>query len=282
MNTLLLISIITGVASQNIAKKYYTQKAGNTGVYLLSALTTFFAMLFFIITTKTFRWVPGMLTYSALFAGSFLVATLFLTLAIECGSLSLTSLVTSYSLMLPTFYGIIFLKESVSVFLPVGIVILAVSLFLINKKNEAYTSTPRWVLYVFLAFLGNGMCSVFQKMQQVKFNGEYKNEFMIIALAVVTVFLFTVSLLKERTSLKSVMRHIWIPAGISGFMAGVVNLFVMILSESMSASIMFPLISAGGIIVTFLISLLVYKEKISKNQLCGFIMGVLAIIFLSI
>ena len=282
MNLLLLITIIAGVALQNIAKKHYTQKAGNTGIYLLSALTTLFAALFFIITTKNLQWNPEIIGYSAGFSISFLFATVFMTLSISCGSLSLTSLITSYSLMLPTFYGIIFLKEPVSKFLPIGIVILIVSLFFINKKDGDFSFTPKWILYVLLAFLGNGMCSVIQKMQQVAFSGAYKNEFMILALASVTVILAVISLLKERNSPKPVIRYMWVPAGISGIMAGTVNLFVMILSGKMSASIMFPLISAGGIVVTFLSSLFFYKEKVSKTQLLGFVLGILAIIFLNL
>ncbi len=281
MNTLLLICIIIGIALQNIAKKHYTTKAGSCGIYLFSAITSLFAMLFFLTTADSLGWNAEIMIYSSAFAISFLISIIFVTLAISSGSLSLTSLITSYSLMLPTFYGIIFLKDAVSIFLPQGLCLLAVSLFFINKPNEAYRVTPKWLFYVFLASLGNGMCSVFQKMQQVKFDGAYKNEFMITALMAVTLCLAVYSLFKESHQLKSVLRYGWIPAGISGIMSGVVNLFVMILSERMSVSVMFPLISAGGIIVTFLISLFVYKEKISKEQLTGLITGILAIIFLS-
>ena len=60
------------------------------------------------------------------------------------------------------------------------------------------------------------------------------------------------------------------------------NLLVMILSAAMSVSVMFPLISAGGIVVTFLISFFIYRENLSKKQYAGLAVGILAILFLSI
>jgi multidrug transporter EmrE-like cation transporter len=45
---------------------------------------------------------------------------------------------------------------------------------------------------------------------------------------------------------------------------------------------MFPLISAGGLIVTFIVSRFFYKEKLTRTQLVGFLLGLFAVIFLNI
>ena len=54
------------------------------------------------------------------------------------------------------------------------------------EKNqiEKKRLTPKWLLYVILAFIGSGGCSAVQKGQQLAFNGTYKNEFMIVALGI--------------------------------------------------------------------------------------------------
>ena len=67
-----------------------------------------------------------------------------------------------------------------------------------------------------------------------------------------------------------------------GIANAVVNLLVMVLSNRMPISVMFPIISAGGIIVSFLVSLFVYKETLNKMQYIGFCMGIISIIFLNI
>lgn len=56
-----------------------------------------------------------------------------------------------------------------------------------------------------------------------------------------------------------------------------VNMFVMVLTGRMPALVMFPLISAIGTILTVLISVFYYKEKLSKRQVIGFLAGVLSV-----
>ena len=56
----------------------------------------------------------------------------------------------------------------------------------------------------------------------------------------------------------------------------------MILSGKMPVSLMFPLISAGGLIVTYIVSRFFYKEKLTKIQFIGFIFGLMAVVFLNV
>ena len=205
-----------------------------------------------------------------------------MVLAVANGSLSLTSLFISYSLMIPTFYGLVFLKDSISFgFIP-GLTLLAVSLFLVNKGDKKARFSFKWIMFVILAFIGNGMCTVIQKMQQVASDGNYKNEFMIVALAIVAVVMFILSMLKEREEIKTYVKAGWHWALICGLLNGMVNLFVMLLSEKMALSLMFPLISAGGLIVTYAVSRFGYKEKLTKVQFAGFVLGLASVIFLNI
>ena len=53
-----------------------------------------------------------------------------------------------------------------------------------------------------LLFIGNGSCSAVQKLQQSVFKGEYKNEFMFLALVLV----FTTLFYKEKLSRQQIIR----------------------------------------------------------------------------
>lgn len=282
MKVLYLIIIIAGVSGQNIAKKIYTKKMQGSGTYLFSACTALFSMLFFIVTLKNFSWEAAIIPYSVAFALSFAVSNLFGVLAIGAGPLSVSSLMISYSLMIPTFYGIFFLKEPISIFFLTGLCLLVVSLFLVNKKNDKSPITFKWILFVFLSFAGNGLCSTFQKMQQARFEGAYKNEFMILALAIATVVLLLAALITGKKDIKENLRHACIVAPGCGIMNGLTNMLVMILSGLMAVSVMFPLISAGGIIVTYIISKFFYKEELTRMQFIGFLIGILSVVFLNI
>jgi len=281
LNTLYLLAIILGVSGQSIVKKPYTQKTNGAGVYFFNTLLSTVALLFFVVTSSKFSFDISFIPYSIGFAISYAVASVFMVLAIAYGSLSLTSLFISYSLMIPTFYGLI-IGDTVSTgFIP-GMLLLVISLFLTNKSNEKAKISLKWIICVFLSFLGNGMCTVVQKMQQIASNGAYKNEFMIVALAIVTVVMLIMSILKERTEIKFFAKVGWHWAIICGALNGMVNLFVMILSGKMPVSLMFPLISAGGLIVTYIVSRFFYKEKLTKIQFIGFIFGLMAVVFLNV
>lgn len=159
---------------------------------------------------------------------------------------------------------------------------LACSLFLINEQGEKTKIRFKWILYVLLAAVGNGMCSVFQKMQQVRFDGAYKNELMIIALVAGAIGLSIVALVQERDEIMPCVKAGWLFAILGGVCNGIVNLFVMILSGKMSASLMFPTISAGGIVVTYIISKYFYKESLTKKQFVGFVLGIVSVILLNL
>lgn len=281
MNILYLVIIVLTLSMQNVTKKGYTQKSSE-GVYTFSVLTCLAAALFFVFTTKGFQWEIGVVPYAIAFAVAYCTFTVFVVLAIGCGSLSLTNLMISYSLMIPALYGVVFLKETLSRFFYPGIILLACSLFLINEQGEKTKIRFKWIIYVTLAAVGNGMCSVFQKMQQVKFDGAYKNEFMIIALVSGAIGLSIVALVQERKAIIPCVKMGWIYAVAGGLCNGIVNLFVMILSGKMSASLMFPSISAGGIVVTYIISKYFYKETLTKKQFIGFLLGIFSVILLNL
>lgn len=282
MKFIYLICVILGISGQNISKKIFSHKASG-GVYTFSMLSALAATAFFLITARDPVWNAGLLPYALFFAFSYGTSSIFGVLALSCGPLSLTALITSFSLMIPTFYGLIFLKDPVSFGLYPGLALLAASLFLINKKgNAANGLSLKWLIFVLLSFLGNGLCSVAQTMQQKRFDGQYKNEFMITALLIVVGIMAIATLLKERKNAGKYIRTGWYLSLGCGALNGMVNLFVMILTGLMSVSLMFPLISVGGIVLTFIVSKVFYKEKLTTAQHIGFLLGVGAIVFLNL
>ncbi|MBE6550560.1 MAG: hypothetical protein E7665_00355 [Ruminococcaceae bacterium] len=282
MNYIYLILIILAVSFQNIVQKPYTQKTEGKGVFTFTLMSSLAALLFFIITSKGLKFDSGILLYSFFFALSYMTCSVSLVAAIGSGSLSLTTLINSYSLMLPTLYGLIFLKDAIKPGLIPGIILLAISLFLTNKKGSDKKFSVKWLIYVSLAFVGNGMCTIVQKSQQLAFDGAYKNEFMIAALSMVVILLIPVVLKKEGKNALSLIKAGWKWALPCGLANGLTNMLVMVLSGIMAASLMFPLISAGGLIITYLVSKFFYKEYLTKLQTAGMFVGLASVILLNL
>ncbi len=286
MNAVLLIAVVLGVTVQQVAKKAYNEKSPG-GTFTFTSMSILFALVVFVISSKgNLHFTAEILPYCFGFALSYSLACIGSFLAIKNGPLAITSLIIQYSLVIPTFYGLLFLPdESASVTLIIGLALLFVSLLLVNMegtKKEEKKMTLKWGVCALLAFLGNGICSAVQKAQQITFNGQYKSELMIIALAISVLGIGAAALVTERkriiTNIKTAS-HWYIICGIAN---GLVNLWVLTLSNRMPASVMFPIISAGGIITTAIIALFFYKEKLSKQQTIGFLLGTVSIVFLNL
>ena len=286
MNSILIILVVITISAQHVAKKNYSERTGGMGAITFSALSALVAGLFFMFQIKfPINIDTAIIPYAIIFGLGYGSAILCSVLAIACGSLSLTSLITSYSLIIPTLYGMFFLNEEISSFLIVGLLLLMVSLFLINFVKNTTSGekiTLKWLIYVTVAFFGNGICSAAQKVQQVDFDGKFKAEFMVIALIIVVASLLILSLFIEKKEIIPSIKKGVLPIVICGGANGVANLLVMILSTRTSASVMYPLVSAGSIVLTYFISKFWYKEKLTTTQNIGFSLGVASVIFLNL
>lgn len=288
MDILLLIITIIASACASIFRKPYTQKVGDRGVYFFTALCALTTLIFFVCSAGgKLTFTLSVLPYSLGFAATYLITTVCAIKAVANGPFALTALITSFSCILPAIYGLIFLNESVSIGWLIGIVLLVIALVLVNgtkktDQGERKGFSLKWLVYCVVALVCNGGCSIIQKAQQVASNGSYKSEFMIMALTAVILITGILALTKERSGLRTYWKCGWLWALLSGISNGAVNLLVMILTGRMSSSVIFPLLSACGIILTTLTGILLYHEKHTKKELLGFLAGIASVVFLNL
>ena len=281
MKYTLLFLVIVLCSVQNITKKEYEILYNKLSIFLFSGIATAFALIFFVLSSKfDLNFSSEYLIYSVLFGlsyGASLVGTFY---AIKYGPLSITILISSYCLLIPTFYGIFALNEELKLIGIIGFIFLLISLFLMYDRSDKFKFSTKWLISIIICFIGGGMCSTVQKAQQIRFNGGYKHEFMIVALIICLVITIIMSIITKE-SFKLDLRVYFI-AAVCGVSNGLTNLLVMILTTSIPNAILFPSISAGGIALGFFIALFYYKEKLSKTQIIGYIIGTLAVILLNL
>ena len=283
---ILLIFICTVTSTvQSVFKKQFSLRCTG-GNYFFSASVSFFSLLFFLLTSGKISLGTNILPYSAGFAAMFALATVFSVMALEIGSLAITSLVLSYSLIIPTLYGILFLNEKITPLKCGGILLLLVSLFLVRAqtKEEDKTSKPtvKWIIYVLIAFVSNGMCSVVQNAQQRRFNGTQNSNFMILALIISTAVLLVFSLIFERNTILNTLKKGMFLSAACGICNGATNYLVMTIIAVVATSVFFPVLSAGGLVLTFIISVALYREKFIPRQIVGFACGFASLVLLNI
>lgn len=279
ITALLIILSIIGACSQSVFKKAFALK--HDAPFIFSVISVISTALFFTVSTGgnfifTWDYVPYSIGFGACYASSFLC----FMYAIKYGSLALTSLALSYSLVIPTLFGILFLGEDLTALSVVGIILLLISLYLINYEKDEKKITVKWIIYTLVTALGNGGCMVFMKLQQINQNFQYRNEFMVTGLLIVIITSFIFAIINNRDKIKLCIKPVILLPVACGFANALGNYCSLKLSP-LPVSFVSPICSAGGILGTAAISLFIYKEKFNFKQVFGIVLGTLSVIALS-
>lgn len=282
MKYLLLCVAAAGVTFQNFMSKQFNTRAKIINPYFYSAMVAFFAMTFFLISSGgKLYFIKETLPYSVAFGILYGITAFSTVKAMKYGPISLTALAISISLVIPTLYGMIVLKEPIGILKHIGIILLVLALVLINiKKNDDMKLSFKWAAFTIACFLGNGFATTLQKIQQMAFDGGYKSEYMIVALAIVCILFFVLGLGKQGDKKKAICECVKYaaPAGIANGMA---SFLVMVLTAMLPTAILFPSISAVNMSLTFVLALVVFREKLSKTQTFGYIVGIISVVLLN-
>lgn len=197
--------------------------------------------------------------------------------ALSMGPMALTSVIASFSLIIPFLFGIVFWNESLTLLTFIGIILLLISVLLINIKKESGFS-GKWLFYALITLLTNGVCSVIQKMHQIKFPSLYKTEFMFWALLWVSIIL----LVKYKTKDKHTELKFSLLGTVSGIANCLANYIVLYLSATENASVLFPIVAIANIITVWVIGILFFKERLRALQAIGLVTGVVSVVLLKI
>ncbi len=286
MDYLLLLFCVLTIGIQGIFRKQFNIKADvSEGPFMLNFIMTFTsAVLTAAIGYKEFSFHIPTMILGVLFGVIFAVSITSTLIAIKCGPLSLTYLLISFATVIPVLFGIFFLNESFRVTTAVGLMLFLAALYLFNKTDDDIAISKKWIIYGLLVFFTCGISSVIQKYHQVKFPGEYQFEIIFTAMLVAAAINLTVYLIapKNKEHSASMIKYsliYGIPNGIANVAA---NLLTLVLTVRMPASIMFPIVSAGGIICTFITSSVIYKERTTGVKILGFIISMISIVILNI
>ena len=284
MGYLLIILKTFANIGESVLIKKYNEKHSAGGMFFTGILSLFALFFFFVSDKNGLSFPAGMLPYAIAFGLIYCISYFLTFVALACGSFTLSMLIISYSLVFPIIFGVIFLHEPVSVFTCIGFILLMISLFFVreNKDEKEKKFSVKWLVAIIIVTLGNGLLAIIQKMQQIKFNNECNNEFMIIGLAVSALVLIAGGIIKDRRQLKEIVRYGIPYAGTAGVANGINNLLTIAVNNLLPLSIVSPVCSGMKIVVSFLSATILFKEKYMKRQIIGVGIGVIALVFLNL
>lgn len=291
INAFYLTMCVITMASTSILGAYYERhtlgKKDASPLFNLSRVIT--TLIFWcIIFIFDFSFDIGVLLYAVGFGASFAVSAIGLIYAIKYGSVALTSLFLQASLIGVTIWGLIFWGASFTALVVVGLILITVGLALcvLDKKNGATQKQNvsfRWFIFALMALAGNAGCTIFQKEQQLAYDGKHGSMLMVFALIFTTIVCLALYIKSDKSQSKEILKTEWPYAVGVGISNALINLFVILLATTtMSTSLIYPVIAFGGLLITTLFSLIVFKEKFKWWQWVGFLICSIAIVLLNI
>lgn len=290
--TVTLILSLAAALSGSIAKKYYTDKATAdlSGGFVFNAVGCITAALILLCwggfgSASAFTVVLGV-AFGAITAlqGITNIA------ALQVGPMSYTSVIISFSTLISALSGVMFFDEELGWAQIVGIALMLVSFLLATKSDgEEKKANLKWLSLCLIAFAATGGIGVMQKAHQSSEHQNELNAFLIIAFlsSAILCAIFAV-LLKRKGSRDDATRSknqnqalIMIAIMIAGGACiAVNNKFNLYLSGVMDSAVFFPIVNGGGLVLTTLSAVLLFKERLSKKQWIGVVFGIASVVFL--
>lgn len=280
-----LITLIYGVL-----RNYYSKKNVKTvtDYYAFNFLSSILSAIVLIALSGGIQ-LPSMYTLilGIIFGMVTALAAIANLQALNIGPLSYTSVIITASMIIPALSGRIIWNEQISVWQYIGMLLMIFSIiFSVDKKSNEKSSSMKWLLLCLTAFLFGGSIGIMQKFHQSSVHNDELSEFLIIAFLVSTIFSYGMYwwYSKKKNIPKSISFSFksttFIMAVVSGIFIALANQINLYLSGVMSSAIFFPVVNGGGLILTTIVAIAFFKEKLSKKQWVGLIIGVIAILLL--
>lgn len=290
MITLLIISLFAALIASVTRKHYADVTSGNElGNFIFSGVCSFVATIVLLI----WGGIGSFSTFTLILGGIFGVVTTiqFISMqkALAIGPLSYTQVIVSFSTIIPALSGVLFFNEKIVALQIVGIAFTFISLYLsVGKNKEEKKSSLKWLAFCLIAFLGTGMIGVMQKIHQSSNYASELNAFLIVAFLVSFILSIAVALFykkqfkpcnREQKNDKIIVKLLIITC-LSGISIAVNNKLNLYLSGVMPSAVFFPVVNGGGLVLTTLCSLVLFKEKLNLKQWIGIVFGIVSVVLL--
>lgn len=256
-----------------------------------SFFIAFTCSLFFVAgeINKLFEISGFSIILSTFFGASVAITQIMQSKALGNGPASIVTLIYSCGFVVPVFYGAFFWNENVSLYQWIGIFMLIAALAMIVCNGEKGKTLILWLPFAIASMLGSGMNAIFQKSHSYSYYSDELPFFLVYSLFFSALFTGIAYLLickkkeNEQSEVKQQgkIKKVIIPLCL-GVFVGLLNFSNLYLSGKLPAIIHFPIYNVGSMLLTSIISAIIYKDRLTKRQMAGFVIGITAIIIVGI
>lgn len=227
------------------------------------------------------KWVYGAIGLGFLFISIFNV----MALTAQRNGLSVVSVASKMSVIIPIIFGIYVYNESVGFQKITGIILALASVYLTSVKPKTTKNLSKGLWLPIILFFGSGTIDTSVKYFETTYvpkNGIPLFTACIFGFA----FIIGITLLGYK-SIKTPTK-ISIRAVIAGSLLGIVNycsvyyLLKALNHDSLESSSVFTIINVAIVMVSTLLGLLFFKESISKTNWLGITLAIISIVLVTL
>lgn len=291
MNTLILTSIIIIFTSQLTAVMLFNNKyRKNKSCYYAFSLL-FFALtsVILLIVNRGLGEVNLITVLTGIAFGTIFIFTMnFNIIAMQTGPIGYSILIYKLNMLITMTVSMIFYGETISELQIIGILLLIVTFYLGStaRASQGKKMTLKWLIFALLSFLGGGALGVLIKTHQYYFPGQYMISYLVIGFlsaALLAGVLIIIRRVKHGERLEALKhKNVIYLVLIAGITTAVGNYFFVKLISDIPTVVLFPVSNGGQIVLMTVISVFVFKEKLTPRSILGIIIGVIAIVLISL
>ena len=214
----------------------------------------------------------------------FIFTYLLMTVSTQSSGVTITSLSSKLSVVLPTLAGVLLFQEKLGLQVTIGIILALVALVLVvggGNKSASGTQRTNWVLPI-LIFFGTGTGDILMKLNEQR-NAADDMSFMIAFIYLIAM-LFGV-ILVSYDLIRGISK--WQNKSIVGGVAlGVINFFstyfIFHAMRCFDNVVLFPVYNIGVVCLTALIGWLLFKEKLTWKNYLGLAFAIIAVVLITV
>jgi drug/metabolite transporter (DMT)-like permease len=217
------------------------------------------------------------LIIGGIFGSFFFLSFFYYQKSIKENGVGISGTIAKLGILIPMIFSILIWKEFPSAIQWAGIALSLVSILIVNlsqKSLEKLDIKPT----IILLFLFGGMAEFSNKFYQKYALNEYKDVFLFALFFVAFLISIFYTFRKKGIITKKDI--------LTGFAVGIPNLFssyFLILSlATLKTSVVFPIYSAGSIVLINIGGFLIFKEKIARKNQVAIVLTVIALVLINL
>lgn len=231
------------------------------------------------------------LTSTSWYWGPIALGVLFITIfnlmakSTQVSGVSVTSVATKMSLVIPVVVGVVIYKEELSLLQIIGIVLALLAVYLSSQKEKGITINRKDLLLPLLVFLGSGIIDTSIKYFEEEHLTDQEIPIfssMVFGCAALTGLIF-IGIKSFKTPLRVNFRNI-----LGGIALGVPNYFSIFFliralrSDMLNSAAVFTLNNVAIVMLSTVLGILLFKERLRPKNWSGVALAVLSIVLVAL